>query len=97
MIVDGASVYGSTSGEGKGSRVKIDSGDLRLVNSGRIESAAFGPGQAGELEINASRVSIVGEGEWFDPKDVDAEPSGKSPGADWSPAQWRKATPARSI
>ena len=77
MIVDGASVYGSTSGEGKGSRVKIDSGDLRLVNSGRIESAAFGPGQAGELEINASRVSIVGEGEWFDPKDVDAEPSGE--------------------
>ena len=77
MIVDGASVYGSTSGEGQGSRVKINSGDLRLAKGGRIESAAFGLGPAGELEINASRVSIVGEGEWFDPKDVDAEPSGE--------------------
>ncbi len=77
MTIDAGSVYGSTSGQGQGSRVKIDAGELHLANGGRIESAAFGLGQAGELEINAAGVSIAGEGEWFDPKDVDAEPSGE--------------------
>ena len=77
MTVDAGSVYGSTSGQGQGSRVEIESDNLRLANGGRIESAAFGLGQAGELNITAGQVSIEGEGEWFDPKDVDAEPSGQ--------------------
>jgi len=52
-------------------------GVVRLANGGRIESAAFGPGKAGELDIAADTIDIDGEGEWFDPKDVDAEPSGR--------------------
>ncbi|MDP6753911.1 MAG: hypothetical protein QGF56_09510, partial [Verrucomicrobiota bacterium] len=77
MVIDHGSVYGSTSGSGVGSRVRVEAGELRLANGGRIESAAFGPGQAGELNIAADTVAISGEGEWFDPKDVDAEPGGE--------------------
>ncbi|MBT4902282.1 MAG: hypothetical protein HON54_10315, partial [Verrucomicrobia bacterium] len=77
MVIDHGSVYGSTSGAGVGSRVRIEAGELRLANGGRIESAAFGLGQAGELDIAADTVAINGQGEWFDPKDVDAEPSGE--------------------
>ena len=77
MVIDHGSVYGSTSGAGVGSRVRIEAGELRLANGGRIESAAFGLGQAGELDIAADTVAISGQGEWFDPKDVDAEPSGE--------------------
>jgi large exoprotein involved in heme utilization and adhesion len=57
--------------------VDVDAGELRMVNGGRIESAAFGPGKAGELDVDADTIDINGEGEWFDPKDVDAEPSGR--------------------
>ncbi len=77
MTIDAGSVYGSTSGEGQGSRVRIESSELRLLNGGRVESAAFGPGQAGELDISAEHVTVHGQGEWFDPKDVDAEPNGQ--------------------
>ncbi len=77
MLIDHGSVYGSTSGSGIGSRVRVEAGELRLSNGGRIESAAFGPGQAGELDITGKTVVISGQGEWFDPKDVDAEPSGQ--------------------
>ena len=77
MVIDHGSVYGSTSGAGVGSRVRVEAGELRLANGGRIESAAFGLGQAGELDIAADTVTISGHGEWFDPKDVDAEPSGE--------------------
>ena len=77
MEIDHGSVYGSTSGSGIGSRVRVEAGELRLANGGRIESAAFGPGQAGELDIAADTVVISGQGEWFDPKDVDAESSGQ--------------------
>ena len=77
MTIDAGSVYGSTSGQGQGSRVKIVADELRLANGGRVESAAFDLGQAGELEITADRVAIEGQGEWFDPKDVDADPSGE--------------------
>ena len=77
MVIDHGSVYGSTSGSGVGSRVRVEAGELRLANGGRIESAAFGLGQAGELDIAADTVTISGQGEWFDPKDVDAEPSGE--------------------
>jgi hypothetical protein len=77
MVIDHGSIYGSTSGAGVGSRVDVDAGELRMVNGGRIESAAFGPGKAGELDVDADTIDINGEGEWFDPKDVDAEPSGR--------------------
>ena len=77
LVIDHGSVYGSTSGSGVGSRVRVEAGELRLANGGRIESAAFGLGQAGELDIAADTVTISGQGEWFDPKDVDAEPSGE--------------------
>lgn len=77
LVIDHGSVYGSTSGLGVGSRVRVEAGELRLANGGRIESAAFGLGQAGELDIAADTVTISGQGEWFDPKDVDAEPSGE--------------------
>ncbi len=75
--INHGSVYGSTSGSGIGSRVRVEAGELLLANGGRIESAAFGPGKAGELDIAADTVGISGQGEWFDPKDVDAEPSGQ--------------------
>jgi len=77
MNLDHASVYGSTSGEGAGSRIQVQANELNLFNGARIESAAFGLGQAGELDIAADTVAISGQGEWFDPKDVDAEPSGQ--------------------
>ena len=73
MVVDHGSVYGSTSGSGVGSRVRVQAGELHLANGGRIESATFGPGQAGEIDIAADIVTISGQGEWFDPKDVDAD------------------------
>ena len=76
--LDHASVYGSTSGVGAGSRIRVEAGELRLAYGGRIESAAFGLGQAGELDIAADTVAISGQGEWFDPKDVDAESSGQA-------------------
>ncbi|MDP6795081.1 MAG: filamentous hemagglutinin N-terminal domain-containing protein [Verrucomicrobiota bacterium] len=77
MLIDHGSVYGSTSGSGIGSSVRVETDELRLLNGGRIESAAFGPGKAGELDIVADTVAISGQGEWFDPKDVDVEPSGE--------------------
>ena len=77
MVIDHGSVYGSTSGSGAGSRVRVEADELRLANGGRLESATFGLGQAGELDIAADTVTISGQGEWFDPKDVDAEPSGE--------------------
>ena len=97
MVIDHGSVYGSTSGAGVGSRVRVEAGELRLANGGRIESAAFGLGQAGELDIAADTVTISGQSEWFDPKDVDAEPAESWPAADSSPARWPKAALGRSI
>ncbi|HAH98985.1 MAG TPA: hypothetical protein DCO70_06580 [Verrucomicrobiales bacterium] len=76
MNLDQASVYGSTSGEGAGSRIQVQANELNLFNGARVESVAFGLGQAGGLDIAADTVSISGQSEWFDPKDVDAEPSG---------------------
>ena len=77
MVVDHGSVYGSTRGSGVGSRVRVEAGELSLANGGRIESASFGFGKAGELDIVANTVAISGQGEQFDPWDVNAEPSGE--------------------
>ncbi|WP_017315828.1 two-partner secretion domain-containing protein [Mastigocladopsis repens] len=50
----------SDSGTGQGGNVNIQSRSLRLVDGGQVASATTGSGNAGNLQINADNVELVG-------------------------------------
>ncbi|SVD90612.1 uncharacterized protein METZ01_LOCUS443466, partial [marine metagenome] len=77
MKLDNSLIFGSTTGSGKGSSITVESGLISLLNGARIESATSGAGAAGSLEIEAVNISIAGEGEGFDPKDIEGGETGK--------------------
>jgi len=70
-------IYGSTSGEGAGSRIIVNAASITLKNGARIESAASAGGAAGELVVQSGIVTITGTGEGFDPKDIEGGETGE--------------------
>ncbi len=50
----------SNSGTGRGGNVKIETQNLRLVEGGQIASTTFGLGDAGNLQVNANNVELIG-------------------------------------
>ncbi|KYC43511.1 filamentous hemagglutinin [Scytonema hofmannii PCC 7110] len=50
----------SNSGTGRGGNVKIQTQNLRLVEGGQIASTTFGLGDAGNLQVNANNVELIG-------------------------------------
>lgn len=48
------------SGDGQGGSVNIQTQNLRLVDGGQIASATRGSGNAGNLQVNADQVELVG-------------------------------------
>ncbi|MDA7624871.1 hypothetical protein N8697_01745 [bacterium] len=77
LDMDESLIYGSTSGEGAGSRISVDTDSITLKNGARIESAASAGGAAGELVVQSGMVSITGMGEGFDPKDIEGGETGE--------------------
>jgi filamentous hemagglutinin family protein len=52
----------SVSGNGQGGNITIKTGNLQVRSGGEIQSDIYGRGQAGEVEIIAGDVSVVGVG-----------------------------------
>ena len=77
LDMDESLIYGSTSGEGAGSRISVDTDSITLKNGARIESAASAGGAAGELVVQSGIVTITGTGEGFDPKDIEGGETGE--------------------
>ena len=71
-------IYGSTSGEGLGSRITVETDSITLKNGARIESAASANGAAGKLAVKSGAVTITGTGEGFDPKDIEGGETGET-------------------
>ncbi|MDB4794594.1 filamentous hemagglutinin N-terminal domain-containing protein [bacterium] len=77
LDMDESLIYGSTSGEGVGSRISVDTDSITLKHGARIESAASAGGAAGELVVQSGIVTITGMGEGFDPKDIEGGETGE--------------------
>ena len=77
LDMDESLIYGSTSGEGVGSRISVDTDSITLKHGARIESAASAGGAAGELVVQSGIVTITGTGEGFDPKDIEGGETGE--------------------
>jgi len=78
LEMDESLIYGSTSGAGAGSQITVNADAITLQNGARIESAASAEGAAGALAVQSGTVTIRGEGEGFDPKDIEGGETGET-------------------
>ena len=53
----GQGIYSQTLGEGRGGDVRIDVPVVTISTSGRVQAATFGPGDAGDIFVNAVRIA----------------------------------------
>ena len=66
MLLDGDGIFSSISatafGTGAGGNIFVDAQDIELINQGLIVAAAFGPADAGNVDVIAKNILIDGGG-----------------------------------